>query len=135
MSKTAAYYAWWNMRNRCDRKGTPNYDAYGARGIKVCARWRSFSAFLADMGEPPEGYTLERVDNDKGYSASNCRWASRKDQARNRRSTRWITLNGRTQSLAAWCEELGLVPQTVSGRIHRGMDPVEALIKPLRVWS
>ena len=82
--QTRAYTAWTRMRNRCNNPNTPDYPYYGGRGIRVCKRWDEFLTFLADMGEPPIGQTLDRIDGDKNYEPSNCRWASRKVQSRNR---------------------------------------------------
>ena len=84
---TRVYRIWNAMRQRCHNPNQPHYERYGARGIAVCDEWRqSFGAFLADMGEPPtDGHSLDRIDNDLGYSPSNCRWATAKEQRANRR--------------------------------------------------
>lgn len=105
---TRAYRIWQGVINRCTRENHRNWADYGGRGITICDRWRgSFPNFLTDMGEPPPGATIERIDNDRGYEPGNCRWATRKEQARNTRRTVDVTYDGRTQSLAAWAEEFG----------------------------
>lgn len=94
MSGTPTYLSWQNMIQRCSNPKTPSYHRYGGRGITVCARWKKFRNFLADMGERPDGLTLERIDNDRGYKPTNCRWATRSDQQRNRirvKRPRWNT--------------------------------------------
>lgn len=91
MSCTPIWYSWSGMFGRCDNPRHPRYSSYGGRGITICDRWRGnrgFVHFLADMGERPEGLTLDRVDNDRGYSPGNCRWATPKQQANNRRKAR-----------------------------------------------
>ncbi|MDO9402062.1 MAG: hypothetical protein Q7T46_11545 [Polaromonas sp.] len=106
-TNTKEFVAWRNMIQRCERPHHPQYASYGGRGIGVCERWHEAAAFLADMGEAPARHTLERIDNEKGYSPENCRWATHKEQLRNRRNTVWATLDGQTKSLAEWCEIRG----------------------------
>lgn len=86
--KSPEYNAWTAMHQRCSNPRNPAFKWYGARGIKVCARWASFEAFLVDMGPRPPGLTLERVDNARGYSPSNCKWATWTEQNNNTRRNR-----------------------------------------------
>ena len=79
------YRVWQGMIQRCTNRNTPAWSYYGGRGISVCEQWRSFIGFLADMGEAPEGMTLDRIDTDGNYESANCRWATHAEQMRNRR--------------------------------------------------
>lgn len=84
-SGTSIYWTWADMINRCTNPTHHHWAGYGGRGITVCERWRTFANFLADMGERPEGMTLDRIDNDRGYEPGNCRWTDWSTQAKNRR--------------------------------------------------
>ena len=85
MSHSSEYYIWSSMKDRCLNKNNHAYPIYGGRGVTVCERWLKFENFYADMGDRPDGLTLDRRNNDAGYSPSNCRWATRIEQARNQR--------------------------------------------------
>lgn len=86
MSKTKIYGRWMNVLYRCYNVKGNRYKYYGGRGIKVCKRWHDFRNFYKDMGQPPEGLSLDRIDNNKGYSKENCRWATMAEQSKNKRS-------------------------------------------------
>jgi len=90
MYGTPAYKSWVGAKARCYNPRNKEYKNYGGRGIKFCERWEKFKNFLADMGQRPSGLTLDRINNDKGYSKKNCRWATRKEQANNRRNDNMI---------------------------------------------
>ena len=116
------------MKQRCNYEAGIAYEAYGAKGIKVCDRWmESFENFLEDMGERPKGMTLDRIDSSGDYEPGNCRWATKKQQDRNRKSTILVTRDGVTKCVKDWCDELGLNVDQVYGRIRWGQTPEEAL--------
>ena len=128
------YWPWCGVKARCLNKKSPLYPRYGARGVRLCKRWLKFENFLGDMGpRPSRAYSIDRINNNKGYYPSNCRWATSKEQARNRTCNHKIRLAGRTQTIAAWSEELGIKACTISQRIwNRGWTPQEALSIPVR---
>lgn len=107
-TKTTEHTIWTGMIQRCHNQTSKDFYSYGAKGITVCERWRTFENFFADMGERPAGKSLDRIDNAKGYSPVNCRWATASEQARNSSSIRLITINGRTQPVCDWLAEAGI---------------------------
>lgn len=114
------FMSWTKMWYRVNNPNHKYYTSYGGRGITVCERWNVFENFLSDMGERPTGKSLDRIDNTKGYSPDNCRWATPKEQCRNRKSTRFITVNGQTKSAAEWSELSGVKYDTILSRLNRG---------------
>lgn len=105
---TRTWHVWAQLIQRCTNPNNKGYKNYGARGITVHPRWRDFSNFLADMGEAPEGLSIERVNNDGNYEPGNCEWATKLTQARNTRALIFLTVQGHTACLAAWAEVLGV---------------------------
>ncbi len=101
---SSTYEMWKNIIQRCTNSNNSRYKDYGGRGIRVCEAWRSFDHFFEDMGERPPNTSIDRIDNNKGYYKANCRWATRKEQARNTRTNKLITINGETKCLVEWCE-------------------------------
>jgi hypothetical protein len=126
---------WKLMLRRCYNPADAVYAYYGKRGISVCAEWHDFNNFLRDMGVKPDQLTLERKNVNKGYCLENCCWATAKEQARNRRTTKWITIDGVVKSAAEWCEQYNCSQHLFSARIFRGWDVVEALQTPARAIS
>ena len=121
------YFVWRNMKQRCLNPNTLDFSYYGGRGIKVCERWMKYENFFADMGEPPTGKQLDRVDNDKNYEPDNCKWVTRKQNCRNRRSNLLLTYKGKTQSAVEWSEELDIKAATIRIRKAKGKTDAEAL--------
>jgi hypothetical protein len=132
LSKSRTHRIWASMLSRCENPNREAYVNYGGRGISVCEEWKVFERFLADMGEAPEKYTIDRIDNDKGYDHGNCKWSTRKDQARNRRSNHLIVHNGRTQCLSAWAEEFNIPVDRLKARLRYGWNIELALAAPAR---
>lgn len=132
MTKSGMYYIWGNMVGRCTNPQAGKWDRYGGRGIAVCDRWREFENFYADMAPRPSlSHSLDRINNDAGYSPENCRWATQKEQCRNRSNNKWITLNGVTKKLFEWCEEIGISPKTFRSRLRLGWSEHDALHTPV----
>lgn len=118
MSYTSIYMLWHKMIQRSTISTHKDFPNYGGRGIGVCDRWLKFENFYADMGEKPVGKSLERKDNNLGYSPENCKWATRSEQNNNKRDNHPITFNGKTQTIALWAKEIGVSRRTISHRIN-----------------
>lgn len=129
---TAEYSTWNGMITRCSNPKAISYKYYGARGIKVCKRWRRFENFFADMGlRPSPEHSLERKKNNKGYSSDNCIWATEAEQHRNFRANRILTFNGKSMCLADWAEHLGIPSHRLSDRLNKlGWSLEQALTIP-----
>lgn len=126
------YIIWVGMIQRCSNLLDPKYTLYGERGIVVCAKWKKFENFLADMGEPPTNkHQIDRINNNGNYCKSNCRWVTREKQGRNKRNNHLETYNGKTQCLSQWSEETGINRNTIASRLKFGWSIEEALTKPV----
>ena len=132
-AETPTYKSWLAMRRRCV---DPKKPGYAGQGVTVCERWRdSFEAFLEDMGErPSRAYSIDRIDNSKGYEPSNCRWATRSQQQRNKRNNVVLTFNGETMTLMDWVERTGLAEGTITSRIKAGWPVEKVLGQPARQY-
>ena len=114
---SAIYVVWATMIQRCRNKNDKDYHNYGGRGITVCKRWLRFESFYADMGDRPEGLTLERLDNEKGYFPDNCGWRTPKVQANNKRTNIVIEYQGLKLNMMQWAEKIGIEYQTLWKRL------------------
>lgn len=100
-----ARVSWYAMMQRCYTPSHLTYPNYGGAGVEVCLRWHDYQNFLADMGDRPDGFELDRIDNTKGYSPDNCRWVSREENHRNKRNNVWVTAWGETKTIPEWLED------------------------------
>lgn len=125
------YESWTAMKTRCNNPNHSSYHRYGGRGISVCARWADdFTAFLADMGPRPEGMCIERVDNNGNYEPGNCRWATAKQQSRNKVTNRVVQIGGTRRTLAEWADVYGLNRTTLRHRLNKGWSALRAVTTP-----
>ena len=139
-SKTRLFKVWSSMKSRCYFQNSPFFAIYGGRGIVVCEEWRnSFEVFrdwaLAngyDENAPFGKCTIERIDVNKNYCPENCKWVTMKEQDNNKRNTKFLTLNGRTQSAAMWADEYGIKRTTLYERLKRGWSDAEAITRPVQ---
>jgi hypothetical protein len=133
MFGTPLYNVWAAMKYRCGNPRCSSYPSYGGRGITVCDRWRnSFEAFLADMGSTyGPGLSLDRIDNDSGYSPENCRWVTMHQQAGNKRNNHNLSLEGETHTIAEWSRITGISDLTIDKRLRLGWSVERALTTPV----
>lgn len=124
------YRTWQAMITRCTNVSVKSFQDYGARGITVYAGWLVFENFLSDMGEKPAGTTLERIDNEKGYGPDNCKWATKKEQARNTRANKFVDYKGQRMTQAEFAETVGRNQSTVSYRLRAGWTPEQVANTP-----
>lgn len=130
MLETPTYRSWKSMNARCNCQSNKDFHKYGGRGISVCDRWKDFKSFYEDMGDRPDGMTIDRIDVNGNYEPSNCRWASPKTQGRNTRSNVIIEFNGKAQCIADWAEEVGIERKTLEYRMRSGWEASRALTTP-----
>lgn len=116
-----------HAKSRCTNPNDPKWGMYGGRGIAMCDRWVvSFSNFLADMGEAPEGMTIDRIDNDLGYNPDNCRWASMADQAKNKQQTVWVEYQGDRMCLKDYAEAIDMNYKSLHAKVkYQGRNPLD----------
>lgn len=114
-----AYGTWSSMRTRCNNEKSAEYRWYGAKGVKVCERWKDYETFLADMGHPDPDLELDRIDPTGNYCPSNCRWVTRIEQMQNLRNTLWITAHGFTLTTTQWSARTGIKKKTIYDRVAR----------------
>ena len=125
------YQVWQGMKARTTNPNNGHYHVYGGRGIEVCDEWfNSFETFLKDMGEAPEGLSIDRIDNDGHYEPSNCRWATPQQQSRNHSRNVWLEANGVRKCLSDWADDLGCTSYAIQKRLERGWDEADAVTIP-----
>jgi hypothetical protein len=123
-SGTKTYAIWAGIKKRCSEKSTgKSRRLYFDKGIRVCERWQKFENFLEDMGEKPEGKSIDRIDSNGHYEPSNCRWATPKEQANNMSSNNIVEYNGKRQTVSEWAHELNIKANTLTYRLRRAFTP------------
>ena len=131
-SSSITYKSWQRIKQSCYNINNHKYKNYGGRGIKVCDRWLdSFENFLEDMGERPEGMTLDRIDNNGDYEPSNCRWATIIEQNNNKRNNHYITYNNKTLTIAEWSRVFNISKNVIYARLRNNWNDIDAITIPV----
>lgn len=131
---TPEYRVWQHLKRRCENPNNPAYKYYGGRGIKVCKRWQSYENFLEDMGRRPSlQHSIDRRDNNGNYEPSNCRWATKQEQARNSRNNHMMTIGELTLPMWEWVERTGISRGVMKNRIRKGWSDEQTLTTPIDV--
>ena len=133
--RTQIYIAWSGMRARVLNPNTPSFKHYGGRGIKICERWNHFENFLEDMGEPEKGLTLDRIDNNQGYSFENCRWTTQREQLNNRRINRFVIHQGVRKTVGQWAQEFYLDYDSMRNRLRDGWSMEKIKTTPVNRYN
>lgn len=129
---TKAYRIWQAMLNRCRNPKVKGYQYYGGRGIKVCERWKSFDNFIADMGQPDENQSIDRIDPNGDYEPTNCRWATQKEQVNNTARNRLIERDGEKMTASQWANRLGINAHLFCTRLRNGWSFERASSEPVK---
>ena len=131
IKQTPEHISWRSMRNRCNNSSCNNYELYGGSGISYDPSWNSFEVFLADMGNKPSPeMQLDRIDANKDYSKSNCRWATPRQNANNRRNNRWLVFAGVVRTAKEWADLAGITKECLHYRLKAGWTVEDALTTP-----
>lgn len=128
---TTEHNIWATMKARVLNPNHIGYERYGGRGITICDEWMVFENFLRDMGHRPPGMTLERINNDGPYSASNCKWATPTEQARNRTNNTFLEVDGVSRTIAEWGEVSGIRSSVICNRLFMGWNPKRCVTEPV----
>lgn len=131
---TRLYIIWANIKQRCYNIKSTSYKRYGARGITLCSEWQQFEPFYnwAIQNGYQDNLSIDRIDNNGNYEPANCRWTTRKEQARNTRRNRYITINQKTHCLSEWAEIKGIKISQIEGRLRDGWTYERAIMTPFR---
>jgi hypothetical protein len=132
-SNCPTYLSWKSMKERCLNRKLKCYQNYGARGIKICERWMTFSNFLKDMGERPVGTTLDRKNTNGNYEPGNCRWLTKRGQSNNRRDNIVLSYGGITATATEWARRAGLKPSCILSRLKNGWSAEDAITRRHRL--